>query len=339
MRSGSRCRGMSCRSAGRTRSPTSTARCRRACSTWRSGSGAGRSCCSRRARSRCWPGSQRTAEETFVFDVDDGLRRRARRPAQPVQDPGQGRRRAAAVAGHRRARACPASTTSSPPIRGRRRASREGTLDELERLRIEDGWPAMGAEIVPGETIPAETGVVPVAVDFKKGCYPGQELVERMDSRGASAPRRLRVLDRRRGLEARRPDRARRRRGRRADQRRRHPGARARASRDGVELGRGAAAEPIAGTCDQPVGCSEAAEGDDVGAGADGGQLGGLVDDGGQPVVDVGGVGGGPQPGDGGVLRRRGRRRPGRSWRPAAAAAGGRRTRRRTWPPRGTRRR
>ena len=38
---------------------------------------------------------------------------------------------------------------------------------------IEAGWPAMGAEIVPGETIPAETGVTDVAVDFRKGCYPG----------------------------------------------------------------------------------------------------------------------------------------------------------------------
>ena len=46
----------------------------------------------------------------------------------------------------------------------------------------------MGAEIVPGETIPAETGIADVAVDFKKGCYPGQELVERMDCRGAEAP-------------------------------------------------------------------------------------------------------------------------------------------------------
>lgn len=64
-----------------------------------------------------------------------------------------------------------------------------------EEARIEAGWPTMGAEIVPGETIPAETGVTPVAVDFKKGCYAGQELVERMDSRGAAAPRRLRILD------------------------------------------------------------------------------------------------------------------------------------------------
>ena len=47
----------------------------------------------------------------------------------------------------------------------------------------------MGTEIVPGEVIPAETGVVAVTVNFRKGCYPGQELVERMDSRGARAPR------------------------------------------------------------------------------------------------------------------------------------------------------
>ena len=71
-----------------------------------------------------------------------------------------------------------------------------GTAADLERARIEAAWPAMGAEIVPGETIPAETGVASVAVDFRKGCYPGQELVERMDSRGADgaplAPRRHR---------------------------------------------------------------------------------------------------------------------------------------------------
>jgi folate-binding protein YgfZ len=60
--------------------------------------------------------------------------------------------------------------------------------------RVRRGWPAMGTEITPGETIPAETGITAVAVDFTKGCYPGQELVERMDSRGASAPRQLRVV-------------------------------------------------------------------------------------------------------------------------------------------------
>jgi folate-binding protein YgfZ len=64
-----------------------------------------------------------------------------------------------------------------------------------EGARVAAGWPRMGFEIVPGETIPAVTGVVPVAVNFTKGCYPGQELVERMDSRGADAPRSLRVVE------------------------------------------------------------------------------------------------------------------------------------------------
>jgi folate-binding protein YgfZ len=66
---------------------------------------------------------------------------------------------------------------------------------ESESARVAIGWPRMGAEILPGETIPGETGVTSAAVSFTKGCYPGQELVERMDSRGADAPRSLRILD------------------------------------------------------------------------------------------------------------------------------------------------
>ncbi len=66
---------------------------------------------------------------------------------------------------------------------------------EHEESRIAAGWPRMGAEIEPGSTIPATTGIVTVAVNFQKGCYPGQELVERMDSRGADAPRSLRIVD------------------------------------------------------------------------------------------------------------------------------------------------
>lgn len=61
--------------------------------------------------------------------------------------------------------------------------------------RVAAGWPEMGAEIVPGERIPAEVGVVTAAVSLTKGCYPGQELVERMDSRGSQAPQQLRILD------------------------------------------------------------------------------------------------------------------------------------------------
>ena len=64
-----------------------------------------------------------------------------------------------------------------------------------EERRIAAGWPAMGSEIVPGERIPAEVGVVSAAVSLTKGCYPGQELVERMDSRGSQAPNQLRILD------------------------------------------------------------------------------------------------------------------------------------------------
>ncbi len=70
-----------------------------------------------------------------------------------------------------------------------------GRAEQLLAARIEGGWPAMGIEIEPGDTIPAETGVTAAAVSFTKGCYPGQELVERMDSRGSIAPRLLQVVD------------------------------------------------------------------------------------------------------------------------------------------------
>ncbi len=70
----------------------------------------------------------------------------------------------------------------------------QGSQLDLTRSRVEAGWPAMGREITDA-TIPAETGrVVSLAVSFTKGCYPGQELVERMDSRGSAAPRFVRRL-------------------------------------------------------------------------------------------------------------------------------------------------
>jgi folate-binding protein YgfZ len=58
-------------------------------------------------------------------------------------------------------------------------------------VRIEAGIPVMGREIDEG-TIPAEAGVVDMSVSFTKGCYTGQELVARIDSRGGNVPRRLR---------------------------------------------------------------------------------------------------------------------------------------------------
>ncbi|MFM8646026.1 MAG: YgfZ/GcvT domain-containing protein [Actinomycetota bacterium] len=56
--------------------------------------------------------------------------------------------------------------------------------------RVRCAWPIFGIDI-DGDTIPAETSLVDDCVSFTKGCYPGQELVERMDSRGSTAPRRL----------------------------------------------------------------------------------------------------------------------------------------------------
>mgnify|MGYP001822143507 FL=1 len=66
--------------------------------------------------------------------------------------------------------------------------------DELDRLRIRSGIPAMGREIT-SDVIPAELELVDRSVDFDKGCYTGQELVARIDSRGGNVPRRLRIVE------------------------------------------------------------------------------------------------------------------------------------------------
>ena len=60
-----------------------------------------------------------------------------------------------------------------------------------EALRVKAGVPVMGAEL-DERTIPAETGLVPLAASFTKGCYTGQELVARMDARSGTGPRHLR---------------------------------------------------------------------------------------------------------------------------------------------------
>ena len=64
-------------------------------------------------------------------------------------------------------------------------------LVAMEALRIEAGIAAMGAEL-DDRTIPAAAGIVDDAVSFTKGCYTGQELVARIDSRGSNTPTRLR---------------------------------------------------------------------------------------------------------------------------------------------------
>jgi len=67
------------------------------------------------------------------------------------------------------------------------------SLESYEAVRIEAGIPLMGRELDEG-TIPAEAGIVDRSVSFTKGCYTGQELVARIDSRGGNVPRRLRGL-------------------------------------------------------------------------------------------------------------------------------------------------
>ena len=69
----------------------------------------------------------------------------------------------------------------------------EGTAEMFHAERLLAAWPLMGLDVTT-EMIPAETSIIDFAVSFTKGCYPGQELVERMDSRGSRAPRSLVVV-------------------------------------------------------------------------------------------------------------------------------------------------
>ena len=55
--------------------------------------------------------------------------------------------------------------------------------DAVDAIRIELGEPVVGTD-VDERTIPQEADLVADAVDFTKGCYLGQELVARIDSRG-----------------------------------------------------------------------------------------------------------------------------------------------------------
>ena len=61
-------------------------------------------------------------------------------------------------------------------------ARRAGSL-AVDAVRVEAGEPVMGRDL-DHKTIPQESGLVPETVSFTKGCYLGQELVARIDSRG-----------------------------------------------------------------------------------------------------------------------------------------------------------
>ena len=142
-------------------------------------------------------------------------RRRRRDPAVTVHDPHQGRDRAARLAdgrgpgrrrtSRRRARRRvpprPARTVGRRlrPARARGRDPRRhdvrGAVRRSRPIGIARGMPAMGAELDEG-TIPAEVGqwIIDASVSFTKGCFVGQELVARIDSRGGNVPRHLRAV-------------------------------------------------------------------------------------------------------------------------------------------------
>jgi folate-binding protein YgfZ len=66
----------------------------------------------------------------------------------------------------------------------------EGSSRDWEARRIAAGIPAMGSEM-DSTTIPGSTGVVERSASFTKGCYTGQELVARVNSRSAGTPTRI----------------------------------------------------------------------------------------------------------------------------------------------------
>lgn len=93
----------------------------------------------------------------------------------------------------------PALVVAGPGVNGsdRRSDAVDGPVAPAtyERYRIAHSVPAMGAELTD-ETIPAEAGqwLIDASASFTKGCYTGQELVARIDSRGGNVPRPVRLL-------------------------------------------------------------------------------------------------------------------------------------------------
>lgn len=148
------------------------------------------------------------ADDVFVLDVDDGcgaatLTRLNKFKIRVKCDFGTGTQRVAALRGLDAAARDEALKISGAVAawRGSDGAvdvfdadtstiGRSADIDTYHAERVRCGWPIFGVDI-DSDTIPAETSLVDVCVSFTKGCYPGQELVERMDSRGSTAPRRL----------------------------------------------------------------------------------------------------------------------------------------------------
>ncbi len=131
-----------------------------------------------------WGRITRAEEERFGFDVEEGFG-------------------AATLARLNRFRIrVKAELTLEEGVETEGSETAPGDDDELELARIRAGLPRLGAEL-DDTTIPAEAGqwIIDSSVDFTKGCYVGQELVARVDSRGSNTPRRLRHVDAPAGVE------------------------------------------------------------------------------------------------------------------------------------------
>lgn len=66
----------------------------------------------------------------------------------------------------------------------------ESTADDYEAHRIAVGMPAGGADFAYGDAFPHDAGMDHLSgIDFKKGCFIGQEVVSRMEHRGTARRR------------------------------------------------------------------------------------------------------------------------------------------------------
>ena len=77
----------------------------------------------------------------------------------------------------------PASTLAAARVHLLGQGAAAASFDAYETARIQAGVPRFGADITP-ENFPGECGILERAVNFNKGCYPGQETVARMHYRG-----------------------------------------------------------------------------------------------------------------------------------------------------------
>ncbi|HEX3840417.1 MAG TPA: glycine cleavage T C-terminal barrel domain-containing protein [Acidimicrobiales bacterium] len=165
----------------------------------------------------------RTGDDAFVLDTDPGFgevvrarllrfRLRVKVEIEPLKWQGMAVRGPDAD----RAGVVPAGTAADPPVLrlpvdwpgfagfdllgpGDGGAEAEAWVEESvprvdeeawEAVRIEAGLPVNGRELTEA-TIAAEAGLVERTVSFTKGCFTGQELVARLDSRGSKVARKL----------------------------------------------------------------------------------------------------------------------------------------------------